>query len=357
MKTKVALIKSLGGYLRLGAAAGAVLASCGLPLHARAAAFDSPAGTWDVSLSGSRQGLAIMEFTDGGTPDTRTFSVYEIVVPPKPSSSGGSDPRSVDENRHPGTDDASRNGFISTGNSVLSAAAQSTPRLFGDELSASGMWGFDTKGRIVGFYGESLGLVCTTNIVTITNCINGDIPGQPCGFVTNIETVVCVSVTNGVNFVGNVVPNKSLTLAAQTENHKFTLRGLPIIALTNIAGSYVGSKTANGVTTFEFFTLSPVTPPVELPGMLNVYSIVGGSADYSYMVAPGFFSLGGTALLSRSGRIAFAIPLDPDGFVFRATLGGFDRVHLRFNTMGVEQSSGILGNFIRFNGALAPTGP
>jgi len=352
MKTK--LIKSLGGYLRLGAAAGTVLLSCGLPLHARAAAFASPAGTWDVTLSGSRQGLALIEFTDGGTPDSRTFSIYEIIVPPKPSSSS-LDPRSVDESRNAGFD-ASRNGFVSTGTSINSAT--NTPQLFGDELSSSGLWGFDTKGRVVGFYGESLGLVCTTNIVTITNCINGDIPGQPCGFVTNIETVTCVSVTNGVNFIGTVVTNKSLTLAAQTTGRKFTLHGLPIIQLTNVAGSYTGSRTSMGVTTFEFLTLSPVSPPVELPGMLNVYSVLGGSADYSYMVAPNVFSTsGGTALLSRSGKIAFAVPLDPDGSIFRATLGGFDRVHLRFNTLGVEQSSGPLGNFIRFSGALSPTGP
>ena len=348
MKTKLATMKSLAGYFRLGAAAGTVLLSCGLPLHARAAAFQSPAGTWDVTLSGSRQGLALMEFFDGGTPDTRTFSIYEIIVPPKPSSSG-SDPRGADEGRNPGGD-AGRHGFINNGSSVIPASA-SNPQLFGDELSASGMWGFDTKGRVVGFYGESLGLICTTNIVTITNCINGDIPGQPCGFVTNIETVTCVSVTNGVNFVGNVVPNKSLTLAAQTTGRKFTFRGLPIVALTNIAGSYTGSKSSLGLTSFEFLTLSPVSPPVELPGMLNVYGVLGGSADYSYNV------FGGTAILSRSGKIAFAVPLDPDGFVFRATLGGFDRVHLRFNTLGVEQSSGPIGNFIHFNGALSPAGP
>jgi len=83
--------------------------------------------------------------------------------------------------------------------------------------------------------------------------------------------------------------------------------------------------------------------------MLNVYAVSGGSADYSYNV------IGGNALLSRSGKIAFALPLDPDGTVQRATVGGFDRVHLRFNTQGVEQPAGPLGNFIRFNGAF--TGP
>jgi hypothetical protein len=344
MKTKFALTKFLSGYLRLGAAAGTVLLSCGLPQHARAAAFDSPAGTWDVTLSGSRQGLALIQFSDKGTNGTGTFAIYEIIVPPRPSSPSA-DPRGGP----PGGNDT-RQGFVSNGNSNSSTNSH----LFGDEFSSTGVWGFDPNGRIVGFYGESLGQTCTTNTVTITNCINGSIPGEPCGFVTNVETVTCVSVTNGVNFLGTVVTNKTLTLSAQTEGRKFILHGLPIIALTNIAGSYTGSRTSMGVTTFEFLTLSPVSPPVQLPGMLNVYSVVGGSADYSYMAVPSVLSIpGGTALLSRSGKIAFAIPLDPDGSVFRATLGSFDRVHLRFNTMGIEQASGPLKNFIRFNGALA----
>src|SRR5712664_314305 len=132
MKTKSALIKSLGGYLRLGAAVGTALLSCGLPLHARAAAFASPVltngGAWDVSLSGSRHGLALMQFSGGGTNGPGTFSIFEIIVPPRPSSSSGSDSRSVDEGRNPGGD-ASRNGFISTGSST-SSGTNSTTQLF-----------------------------------------------------------------------------------------------------------------------------------------------------------------------------------------------------------------------------------
>jgi len=75
MKTKSALIKSLGGYLRLGAAAGTVLLSCGLPLNTRAAS-GSPVGIWDVAISGSRQGLAQMSFSGGGTNGPGTFTIY-----------------------------------------------------------------------------------------------------------------------------------------------------------------------------------------------------------------------------------------------------------------------------------------
>ena len=347
MKTKLALIKSLGGYLRLGAAVGTALLSCGLPLHARAAAFDSPVGSWDVTFSGSRQGLALIEFFGDNT-----FAVFEIVVPKKPSSSSSSDSRSVDEGRNPGGD-AGRNGFISTaGSTTVNPAAAGTTNLFGEEFVTNGQWHFDVNGNLIGFYGESLGEICTTTTVTITNCINGDIPGAPCGFVTNIITTNCVSVNAGVNFKGKVTSGKRLTLMCQAFSRNFTASGVPIsTTLTNIAGSYYGTRTRGGLSSIEFLTLSPVTPPVEMPDMANVYSILGGSSDYSYNIPPG-----GHALLSRSGKIAFAMFFD-DGQTVRATVGGFDSRRLRFNTLGVEQPGGDLKDFIRFTGALSPTVP
>lgn len=346
MKTKLAIIKSLAEYLRLGAAAGAVLLSCGLPFHARAAAFDSPVGIWDVTFSGSRQGLALIEFNVDNT-----FSVFEIVVPKKPSSSGDNG-RGAPESRNPGGD-ASRNPFVSTaGSSTVNPEAAGTTNLFGQEFVTNGQWHFDTSGNLIGFYGESLGQICTTTTVTITNCINGDIPGQPCGFVTNIVTTNCVSINAGVNFKGKVTPGKRLTLMCQAFSRPFTASGVPVDnTLTNIAGNYYGTRIRGGLSSIEFLTLSPVTPPVEMPDMANVYSIVGGSSDYTYNIPPGGF-----ALLSRSGKIAFTMFFD-DFQTVRATVGGFDRRRLRFNTQGVEQPGGDLKDFIRFNGAFSPAVP
>ena len=345
MKTKFALFKSLGGYLRLGAAAGAVLLSCGLPNQARAAKFDSPVGTWDINFSGTRQGLALMEFNGDNT-----FSVFEIVVPKRPSSSDSSNSRGVDESRHPG-DDASRRGFISTStSSSVNPQPAGTTNLFGEELVATGQWHFDVNGNLIGFYNESLGEICTTTTVTITNCINGSIPDQPCGFVTNIVTTNCVPINAGVNFRGTVTPGKRLTLSCQAFARNFTASGVPATTLTNIAGSYYGTRITPGLSTIEFLTLSPVSPPVELPDMVNVYAVAGGSGDYSYNL------VGGHALLSHSGKIAFALLLD-DLQTVRATVGGFDKRRLRFNTQGVEQPGGDLTGFMRFNGALSPSVP
>jgi hypothetical protein len=168
--------------------------------------------------------------------------------------------------------------------------------------------------------------------------------------VTNIVTTNCVPINAGVNFRGKVTAGKRLTLSCTAFARPFTASGVPITTQTNIAGSYYGTRLTPGLTTIEFFTLSPVSPPVELPDMANVYTVFGGSSDYSYN------TMGGHALLSHSGKIAFALLLD-DLQTVRATVGGFDRRRLRFNTAGVEQPGGDLTGFMHFNGAFSPPAP
>jgi hypothetical protein len=333
MKTKFTTIKSLARYLRLGAAAGAVLLSCGLPLHARAAAFDSPVGSWDISMSGGRSGLAVMQFNSDNT-----FAIYEIVVPNQTHASSGTS----DDSRGTGGDD-SRSG--STGGSNGPVVLPIT-NLFGGELSSSGLWGFDTHGRLIGFYGEALGEVCATNTVTITNGINGTIPGEPPGFVTNVMTVTCVSTTNAVSFVGSVVPGKRLTLSARIISQKIVYNGLPAIQLTNFAGTGFGNRIEPGQNTTEFFLLSPDPGFVEVP-MLNFYDVVGGGGNYTY-------SVDGHALVSRWNKIAFSLPLDPDQAVLRATIGSANARKLIFNTQGWEQQPGPSNRHIKFTGAITP---
>jgi hypothetical protein len=333
MKTK--LIKSLGGYLRLGAAAGTVLLSCGLPLHARAAAFASPVGSWDISMSGGRSGLAVMQFNADNT-----FALYEIVVPNQVKSSSSSD-----ESRGTGGDD-SRSGTTGTNSGPV---VLPITNLFGGELVSSGLWGFDSQGRVIGFYGEFLGEVCTTNTVTITNCINGSIPGEPCGFVTNVDTITCVSPTNAVSFVGSVVPGKRLTLSVRIISEKIVYSGLPVIQLTNFTGSWFGNRIEPGQNTAEFFTLSPDAGFVEVP-MLNFYDVAGGGGNYGYHTD-------GHALVSRWNKIAFSLPLDPDQLAIRATIGGANSRKPSFNTQGWEQQSGTLNRHIRFTGAITPPAP
>lgn len=320
--------KSLAKYLRWGAAAGAVLLSCGLPLQASAAS-GSPVGTWDVAISGGRQGLAVMQFLDDGS-----FSIYEIIVPKRPSLSSSHDTGDRD-----GSD--SRDGGGS-GPSITTFT-----NLFGEESILNGRWAFDVNGRIIGSYGETLAEVCTPETFIVTSVTN--FPDGSIGFTTNTITITnCVGITNGVNFTGSAVPGKRLSLSGRAFGRPVIFSGLPLIVLTNASGNYNGTRVVGMESSFEFLSLSVSA----LDPLSNViYDVHGASGGYSYA------SLGGHALVSRRGKIAFAIPFDPDGDILRATIGGFDLRRLRFNTLGVEQPDGFAQGFIKFNGALAPVGP
>jgi hypothetical protein len=214
--------------------------------------------------------------------------------------------------------------------------------LFGEESVLNGQWGFDASGHIIGSYGEALAVVCAPETFTVVTTSNFDTSTY---YITNTITITnCVGITNGVDFIGSAVPGKSLTLRGSAFSRPVVFSGLPAIILTNVTGSYNGSRVAGGLTSFEFLTLS--TSSLDF-GNNMIYDVHGSSGGYGYM------TLGGHALLSRRGKVAFAIPLDPDGNIFRATVGGFDLRRLRFNTQGVEQPDGPL-HFIKFNGAVAP---
>jgi hypothetical protein len=320
MKTISTVIKSLGGYLRLGVAAGTALLSCGLPLHAHAAS--DPVGTWDVAISGSRQGLAVMQFNVDGS-----FSIFEIIVPKRVSSSSSHD-----------TGD--RGGPDSRNDSGLPTTPITFTNLFGEESILNGRWSFDINGRVIGTFGESLAEVCTPETFTVVTISNFD---TSTFFITNTITITnCVGITNGVSFTGTAVPNTRLTLTGRAFGRPVVFSGLPSMALTNAAGPYNGARVAGGETSFEFLSLS-----ASGLGIPNLYDVTGVSGGYTYT------SLGGHALVSRRGKVAFAIPFDPDGEILRATVGGFDLRRLRFSTLGVEQPDGQIDKFIRFNGAFS----
>jgi hypothetical protein len=324
MKTISTLIKSLGRYLRLGVAAGTALLSCGLPLHAPAAS--DPVGTWDVAISGSRQGLAVMQFNDDGS-----FTMFEIIVPRKVSSSSH--------------DTGDRSGPDNRNDEGLPPSTITFTNLFGEEAINNGRWSFDVNGRVVGTFGETLAEVCTPETFTVVTTSNFD---NSTYFITNTVTITnCVGITNGVSFTGTAVPGKRLTLSGRAFGRPVVFSGLPLLVLTNASGDYNGARIVGGETSFEFLTLSVSS----LDPLSNViYDVHGASGGYSYT------SPGGHALISRRGRVAFSIPFDPDGNIRRATVGGFDLRRLRFNTLGVEQPEGQFDKFTRFNGAVS-TGP
>jgi hypothetical protein len=269
-----------------------------------------------------------MQFLDDGS-----FSIYEIIVPKRPSLSS-----SHDTGDRGGSD--SRDGGGS-GPSITTFT-----NLFGEESILNGRWAFDVNGRIIGTYGETLAEVCTPETFTVVTISNFD---TSTFFITNTITITnCVGITNGVNFTGSAVPGKRLTLSGRAFGRPVVFSGLPLIVLTNASGNYNGTRVVGMESSFEFLTLSVSA----LDPLSNViYDVHGASGGYSYA------SLGGHALISRRGKIAFAIPFDPDGDILRATIGAFNLRSLRFNTLGVEQPDGFAQGFIKFNGALAPVGP
>ncbi len=343
MKTKFTSIKSLSGYVRWGVAAAAVLALGGL--QARAATPVSPVGTtWDVTMSGSRSGLALMEFFDGGTAESRTFQILEIVVPKPPSSESSSDT----ESRGTGGDD-SRNGSGSTNSTPPFAMTN----VFGELFVDNGRWGFDEQGRVIGFHAEVLPPFVTTNTVPLTNCVpDGTIyfPGQPCGFISNVVTYTTnFPGSNGVSFVGTVVEGKRLTLSVRLGSQKMVYQGLPAIELPDLSGSWFGHRIEPRHVTIELFTLTSTGTP-------NLYDVVGGGGNYSYSGLGGE----GIALVSRWNKIAFVLPFDPDGLTLRATIGNFSSPvknfsgrRLNFSSQGWEQAGPSLDGHIKFNGAFS----
>ena len=335
MKTKLASIKSLGGFLRLGAAAGAVLLSCGAPLHARAAAFDSPVGDWDVVMNARHQGLAVITFADDGT-----FSMSSILVPkpPTPPSSGVTDRGLADDSRN---DSGNTNVIILPPHTNLFGAFFiPQPDTVNPDGSVnhvgvdSGHWGFDAKGRLVGFYTDVSGYdVCVTNLVLVNNPITG-------GVDTNI-VIECNRLTNAISFVGTVSPGKRLTMVSSTPDGKSVYTGVPIttVNLPDLSGNWTGVKTDDHLIYNEFFTLLRNSPDA------NTYTVDGGGPGYFY---------GGTALLSKSGKFAFTLSInpgtDPTKVHIRAVTGTLNKSNLSFRTMGFDEVSGDPANHILFTG-------
>jgi len=308
-------------------------------LTAIAFAQPSPAGnTWDCVMSGSRGGIAFLTFNDDGT-----FDGIEIIVP-NPAASIR--PSLIQW-------DVGSNGL-----GVRPPAAPSTaPTIFGS-LPVTGPWGFDNKGRIIGFFTEVVPplqkVVCsvtplvTTTQETVTRTqTNQD--GSVTMFQTNVVvaftnfTTSCVTnftsqgFTNTVNLTGKVVANKRLTLVATTLSGRVTFRGVPASSLPDLSGSWYGIKTQNRLSSFEFFQLSAISD------LLNVYQVDGQGPNYSYT--------NGIAMLSSQKRIAFALAVT-DGANFetvRAVGGAFNLRSLKATSTGIEAPVSFIGSTNRMS--------
>src|ERR1041385_6526853 len=304
---------------RFGAAASAVLL-CGIAASAQP--FADPTGTWDCTMSGPRDGLAVIGF------EGNSFSIFEILVPKKQIVSTFSEVRSAEGD--------TRGGPSGTTNLV-------STNIFGVE-GVSGIWNYDVKGHIIGHFIEATAPVsCVTNLeLTTTTVTNSD--GSTTSTTTTNISIDCTGAgTNAVSFVGTVVPGKRLTLVCDSTIGKVTYRGIPSATLTNAANSYYASFFQNGLRFGESLTLSPsVIGP-------NIYDVVGDGPGYSYP--------DGVAIVSGWKKIAFSMEVEPTNHVTRAVVGSFNSKKLSSRTTGLQEPPGLEQPRVRFNVDVVPVPP
>lgn len=286
----------------------------------------SPVGTWDCVISGHRSGLAYLIFSTNFT-----FTGFEMLVPDQPSTP-------VDVR---GGENIGRTGPITNN-------PPAEPQIFGS-LVVSGPWSFDNKGRVIGFLTEISELVsCTSNAIPIsTNGVGIVDPNEFCSIDTlgNLvcftNQINCIAESNGVSFVGTVVPGKRLELSGSTGFGGTSYRGIPAATLPDRSGPWYGAvKNVAGVPgePLEFFTLSvPTDFASQFP---NTYDVVGVDPQYGFS---------GHAMFSSQNRMAFVVGVDPDDTVVRSVTGAFNSRKGTANLQGWQQSSGIFTNHIRFN--------
>jgi hypothetical protein len=328
----------------------------------------SPVGTWDCVITGAKNGLAYLTFSNetnnGGTFDSR------VIVVPKAS-------RSSSASLIPGM-------VAGLGSNNLGPRRPDEPRgtnLFGSfPIIAAAPWALDDKGRVNGSFVEVSKDSCTTVTNPLPTCVDTNIPfsvtnqfggisdniatnfhlcftngilqtnltwsatssqdGTTNMFQTNLTvvntnfflTTNCSSITNSTSFIGRVVPGKRITLSAKTPQGSFVLRGVPASGapLASLSGQWLGIRKKDGIGTLELFNLSSRSD-TNTP---NTYLVDGAGPDYLYT--------NGLAILSAQKKIAISISItapDGDDLGNRVIIGTFNPKKLKANMAGLERSA------------------
>jgi hypothetical protein len=268
------------------------------------AQFHSPTGSWDFVESGARSGIAFITFADD-----KTLTGYEIIVPKTRTNS-------VIE----------QFGFV----------------------SISGLWNYDAKGRIIGFWPEFVDQVCQTNITVSgsTNTLGGT--NGP-NLITN---VVCNATTNSVSFVGKVTPGKRFSLVVFASGGKVSFKGVSFAQSTILNGDYYANKIQQKHLFTEFFNLSAVDLG---GGLANTYLVAGSGGSYSYT--------NGIAMLSSQKQLAMVMntggdPVSgPASATLRSVIGAYNSKKQTASLKGVDQADGVLTNKITVQISRLPTTP
>lgn len=269
---------SLTKWLSLAAASALTLLAGMAPL-AQAAAFDSPVGQWDFTLSGKAQGIAQIVFYADGTIDGYV-QIYTTKKVPSPNPRGGPDDasRTADTNAPP----SFTNYFCSAG--------------------IEGRWSFDERGKIIGYLNEGYFVITSTS--------------------TN-------ATTNSITFSGVVRLGTRVTLQGSGPVGKVTYTGIPEGPLLDIGGVYSATGKRGDKSTVEFFTLT------SQGGNNNSYDVTAGSS-------PGF-GFAGTGLLSGRKQFSMVTPsLGTNGYYLTALVGSIKTNTFKASLKGRDSVNGTV---------------
>lgn len=337
-----------------GLAAAALLLGASVQTSQAGSSDPSQGGsfTWDTISSGAGQrGMAFITFSNDGT-----FRGYQLLaaIPSSTNISGIG---------RGGTGVGRSNSGGSTNGTVKNL-------LFGFG-PIDGIWTFNSKGKIVGFFSEALNVTSvvtnyaastqfftlvngqtseTTNVfVTFTNgqasaTVTIAWPNPPPGFNqdytlanTNISTQVgSAESTNIVSFTGTASGTKHLTLLCTTSFGKVTFKGVEATKSVDLSGNWIGSRPVNGHAANEFFSLVSFQNdnpfPLDFPDIANFpnlfFTTNGLGAGYTFT---------GVAMVSQQKQVGFAFINDSGAM--RAMMGSLKptKFGTTATTKGIEE--------------------
>jgi hypothetical protein len=295
--------------------------------------FTNGVPAWDIIVTGAKgeRGVALLTFTtnqDGygnysfdmrqiHTKIPTSVSKVKVTQTNAPSGRSGSTGNRGDTV----SDDTT------SSNLVAAATELAVTNIFG-YIEPQGSWGFDYKGRILGFYVELL--------------LNK--PGEG----TNPPSYF----TNQVSFIGKVTPNKRFTALYSSSiggNGKYA--GVPQKQVTNnvngsdFSGPWTGEEILGSRDTVELFTLLP-------GGFRNAYDIIGDGPGYTLDWQPfGFGPISSKCIVSCQKKIAFTDykfinATNATAYYLRATIGTLKNTTkvVGGNTTGLLSGSNVVYN-------------
>lgn len=223
-----------------------ILVSCASALRAQ----PSPVGSWDFVLTGNQRGVAQITFLEDFT-----LNGIEIITV-RPIGTGET---SNDDERGGSGDDR-------TPGTGGGGASEAITNFYGIAV-LTGIWTFDSSGRVIGVLTES-------------------------GASTN-------STTNGISFRAVTRPEVRVTMTGLRNGRRINYRGVPYQTLaTDFSGNYYGTGKIAGRPFNEIFTLAPSSDPILAPLSLgNLYDVSGLGPAYPFS---------GLALVSRQNVFGLA---------------------------------------------------